>query len=212
MIFSHLKIEDKIWIFMIRNVNSPRRKSLRSLVNWFGKSVIRMQEYLRASNTTSGEMLDFQRVRFFRKCSARDRTSEYTAMHANRGIRNIDVDRTSRQWWPASEMENFWRSRCVDARVDVSLYRSVVGMWPESRNALLTHFRCESRALSSSRELYRADRSIFARDGNMTKWFHLWKIHKLMSEMLQSDIYCQLYRGRFSRDIEIQNENAKVYV
>lgn len=63
----------------------------------------------------------------------------------------------------------------------------------------LTHFRCQPRAISFSRGLYRADRSMFvrgfARDENMTKWFHLAKFLSSRRKC-RSRIFAVNYRGR----------------
>lgn len=211
LISPHLKIEKWRWNLNIYDKKCKFNAAVKSLVNWFGKSAIHMQVYLRASNTTSGEIFDFQGVRFFRKCSGRDRTSEYTAMHANRAGFEIS---TSTELPDNGDRRVKWR---IFEDRD-ALMPELTSPWIGGRRRIATRISehaFDTLPLPIPRLVVLTRTSSgrsFDRDGNMTKWFHLWKIHKLMSEMLQSDIYCQLYRGqRFSRDIEIQNENAKVY-
>lgn len=79
----------------------------------------------------------------------------------------------------------------------------------------LTHFRYQSCASSPLRELHRANRSIFVqafvRDGKHDEVVSPRQIRKLVSEMPQSDICCQLSRPP-SHNIEIVRESMKVCI
>lgn len=119
-----------------------------------------MQVYLEASNTTSEEILDFD-VRFFRKCNARDRTSECVAMYANRAGFEMS---TSTELLDNEDRRVKWK---IFEHRDASmpeLMSPCIEASPECDPNLetrLTHFRCQSRASSPLRELHRADLSIF---------------------------------------------------
>lgn len=56
---------------------------------------------------------------------------ERGVMGVNCGTRNVDVDRTSRQWRLTSEMEKF--SKITTRRCDDLCIAASTGMWPESR-------------------------------------------------------------------------------
>lgn len=110
-----------------------------------------------------------------------DRMNKCTALECqSRGTRNIDVDRTSRQWRLASKIKNFWRSNAL-LPVPTSLHisercwnatRIVECAWHTSA-AKVRHLVAFTRTLSCwSFDLCAR---FFEREGNMTKWFHLGK-------------------------------------
>lgn len=161
-----------------------------------------MQVYLKASSTTSGEILDFY-VRFFGKCCARDRVYQLCMPIARdskyRRQPNFSTMETGERRWKIFEDR-------VDAWVDV-LYRSVVGMWPESRNALDTLPLPIPRLVAFTRTS--SSRS-FDLSREMGTWRSGFTSGKFISSCRKchSRIFTVNCRGRFSHDIEIQCEDV----